>query len=421
MSELSELADMITETVFQAKMTKWKMDHEKDILETKMDHEKEMKNIDVLQDLYERKQNQYDEALKILNTTYPGLSDEFKTSGGKKLRDDVIVDNETNLEALSENVNILRQNIGNLEDKQAVLAQQEVDFDKNIGDFWGVNKVLQEHEMKQFEEYALTKDDPNTPEMEGLGWETTAGARKAYRDVGSPMEIASYAREQTDVLKADAELASDTNYAVLTSQFTPEADEDIDDVVARLSYEDASGNTIEVDKEVALEVANMLGQNTKDQFFTTLALHPDERVRDILETNPNLNQAFSNLGSELSKVQQLEDELVGKTPEGRFDQFSETVGQLGNKEAAFKFFQENVSGITDLELHGSYFQILENKFGEDLGTQYDEWVDRETGTTVGQLGIGTVDRGVTLTENVLAQYDTPEEVYAALERGNLTP
>ena len=171
MSELSELADMITETVFQAKMTKWKMDHEKDILETKMDHEKEMKNIDVLQDLYERKQNQYDEALKILNTTYPGLSDEFKTSGGKKLRDDVIVDNETNLEALSENVNILRQNIGNLEDKQAVLAQQEVDFDKNIGDFWGVNKNGGNNHhgkilMKLRKKFSKIKEEEEEPEEE---------------------------------------------------------------------------------------------------------------------------------------------------------------------------------------------------------------------------------------------------------------
>ena len=410
MSELSELADMITETVFTAKMTKWKMDHEKEMMQTEMDHDKEMKNIDVLWNLYDRKQEQYDQALKTLNTTYPGLGQEFITSGGKKLANDAVRDKETNLEALVKDIDVLRQNIGNLEDKQAVLAQQELVFDKKIGDFWGVNEVLQEHEMKQFEEYALTKDDPETPEVvEGLGWETTAGARKAYRDVGSPMEIMKYTREQTDVLKADAEAASDTNYAVLTSQFTPGTDEDFDDVVDRLSYEDASGNTIEVDKEVALEVGNMLAQNTKDQFFTTLSLHPDERVRDILETNPNLNQAFSNLGSELSKVQQLEDELVGKTPEGRFDQFSETVGQMGNKEAAFKFFQENVSGITDLELHGSYFQILENKFGEDLGTQYDEWVDRETGAPTGQLGIGTADRGVTLTENVLAQYDTPEE------------
>ena len=64
MSELSELADMITETVFTAKMTKWKMDHEKEMMQTEMDHDKEMKNIDVLWNLYDRKQEQYDQALK---------------------------------------------------------------------------------------------------------------------------------------------------------------------------------------------------------------------------------------------------------------------------------------------------------------------------------------------------------------------
>ena len=413
-SGLTELAEMIENVIFETRVTKWKMAHDKDLLETKMEHEKEMTNISVLQDLYTRKQEEYDQAVKMLDEDYPGLPSEFKTSGGEKLRDDVYLDNKTNLEALNENIKIIGSNVRNLRDKRTTLEQQGQVFNQEMENFWGVNKALQEFEMKKFEEYALKEDDSTTPEVEGLGWKTTAGARKAYRALGDPMTMQNYATTQTDALKAEADLASDTNYAVLQSQLTAADKEDLGDVADRLSYEDADGNEIEVEEEVVIAAKNLLGQNTKDQFFNMLERHPDPRVKDLFETNPNLNQSFFNLGEEIGKVRVLENELRGVTPEGRLDEFTEYIGRFGTKEAAFEFYTGSIQGLP-MDKHEEYFQILENQFDEDLGDQYDIWWEDKYGKPFDGKKDVTSSEKVTFTEDIMKQYTDPKDVYAALE------
>jgi len=239
-------------------------------------------------------------------------------------------------------------------------------------DFAGANRVLEPHEYQAFQEHALQALDEG-----GLGWSTTAGADVAYFKT-DPTIRSLKAMQITEKMKSDQDIGAKGNYAILQSMYTLGEDEDIDDLVDRLTYQDAAGNEVKPSAEVIATIQRMAIQPSYDDFITNLNAYPGDSgdlIRAELITNPNTAMIFNNLNQNVKAMQNLDDELSGINqvlPDIKLNQFVSNISGVTNKQALFGLYDQFTSDL-DPSMHEPFFNAMEAELGGiDLGDAYME-------------------------------------------------
>lgn len=112
---------------------------------------------------------------------YRAMDPTYKSPGGMDMVNIVDDQNKIDMSAVTENLDILSNRKTELEISLNSLAAQGQKLKELQSEFWGANRILQEGEYEQFQEFATTPKTeiftlPSGQEVHGLGWDTTAGA-----------------------------------------------------------------------------------------------------------------------------------------------------------------------------------------------------------------------------------------------------
>ena len=321
----------------------------------------------------------YDKKAEVKQTEemfdqYDNLKPSDVSQGGRDLISIVDKQNHIDMNAITSNLDMLssyqselQSGLGELKGQAQILKEMQMDFA-------GANRVLEPHEYEAFQEHAL-----KALEEGGLGWETTAGADVEYYKK-DPTTIFAQAMQITEKMKSDEDTGAKGNYAILQSIYTLGEKEDADDLVERLTYEDASGNEIEPSEEVIAAIQRMAIQPSYDDFVTNLNAYPAEAggdlIRDELISNPNTAMIFNNLQQNVKAMDTLDLELAGINEPDQatnLDQFVSSIAGISNKDALFGLYDQAIEGM-DPSQHEPFFNALEAQLGGgDLGAAYMEF------------------------------------------------
>ena len=304
---------------------------------------------------------------------YSNLSPSDVSQGGADLINIIDEQNNLDMSAVTKNLSTLsnyqsdlQSGLGELKDQAQTLKEMQMDFA-------GANKVLEPHEYEAFQAHAL-----KALEEGGLGWDTTAGADVAYFKT-DPTIRSLKAMQITEKMKSDQDIGAKGNYAILQSMYTLGEDEDTDDLVDRLTYQDAAGNEVKPSAEVIATIQRMAIQPSYDDFITNLNAYPAEAGGDVIRaeliTNPNTAMIFNNLNQNVKAMQNLDDELSGINqvlPDIKLNQFVSNISGITNKQALFGLYDQFTSDL-DPSMHEPFFNAMEAELGGiDLGAAYME-------------------------------------------------
>jgi len=293
-------------------------------------------------------------------------SDVSSSGGGAELIS--IVDNQNNIDmdAITQNLNTLSTYQSGLESSLGELRGQAQILQEMQLDYAGPEGVLEQDEYEEFRKHALTAMDEG-----GLGWTTTAGADVEFYKK-DPTTRQLEAMKISEHMQKEAKAGATTHYAILQAVFTPGEGEDTDDLVDKLTYEDASGNEIEPSKEIIGAIQNMAGQSgSYDDFLTNLAAYELDpalgggQIRRELLANPNTQQLFNNLQRHAKAISTLDNELAGINEPDQatdIDNFVSSISEVTNKEALFGLYDQAISG-KDPSLHEPFFNAIEAQLG----------------------------------------------------------
>ena len=384
----------------------------------------------------------YDKKEEVVKTEqmfgkYSAMDPDFKSSGAVDMLNIVDDQNKIDMSAVTQNLDALNVRQTELETSLTHLASQGQRLKELQSEFWGANKMLQEGEYEKFQEFATTPKTemftlPSGEEVHGLGWDTTAGADIGFYEA-DPVAREDLAWKLTERYTKEAKIGAAGSYAVLQSVFTPGEGEDIDHLVDRLTYEDASGNEIEPSEEVVSVIQSMAGQNvTYDDFLTNLNAYPAEmggdQIREFLESNPNTAMVYNNLKQDAEMITTLDNELAGiNEPEEVTDLEDFVSGILGvsDKNTLFGLYDQAVSGKPS-ELHEPFFNAIEAQLGvEDVGAEYMKYKgfvdpnapleDKDIGTLIPSQkelalkSLASINQEIAADSTYMAEYDAITE------------
>jgi len=349
---------------------------------------------------------------------YSNLSPSDVSQGGADIINIIDEQNNIDMGAVTKNLNTLssyqsdlQSGLGELKDQAQTLKEMQMDFA-------GANKVLEPHEYEAFQSHAL-----KALEEGGLGWDTTAGADKAYFET-DPTIRSLKAMQISEELKSDQDTGAKGNYAILQSMYTLGEGEDTDDLVDRLTYQDATGNEVKPSAEVVATIQRMAIQPSYDDFITNLNAYPAEAGGDVIRAeliaNPNTAMIFNNLNQNVKAMQSLDDELAGlnQAPEqNNLDQFVSNISGITNKQALFGLYDQFTSEL-DPSMHEPFFNAMEAELGGiDLGASYLDYKGFAGGINANSIpnieidsALRSLDEGFQSPENIFGDY--PDKITA---------
>ena len=305
---------------------------------------------------------------------YSNLSPSDVSQGGADLIKIVDKQNNIDMNAITSNLDRLSSYQSELQSSLGELKGQAQTLKEMQMDFAGANRVLEPHEYEAFQEHAL-----KALEEGGLGWETTAGADVEYFKK-DPTTRYVEALRITEKMKSDEDTGAKGNYAIIQSMYTLGEGEDLDDLVERLSYKDASGNVVEPSEDVVAQIQRMAMQPSYDDFITNLNAYPanlgGDLIRNELASNLNTAMIYSNLNQNYNAINTLDAELAGinqPRAETNLDQFISNISGITNKRALFGLYDQFTTGL-DPSQHEQFFNAMEAELGMgDLGPSYMEF------------------------------------------------
>ena len=317
--------------------------------------------------------NKMDEVKKTeaIFDKYRNLSPSDVSQGGRDVISIVDKQNNIDMEAITSNLNTLGTYQSQLETSLGQLEGQAQTLKELQADFAGANRVLEPHEYEAFQAHALKALDEG-----GLGWETTAGADVEYYKK-DPTAISLQAYQVTERMQKEAQTGAQGSYAILQATFTPGQDEDTDDLIERLSYEDASGKIIEPSEEVVSAIQRMALQPDYDDFVTNLNAYPasagGDQIRNFLAGNPSTAMVYHNLKQDVDAIDTLDRELSGVNQSDLttdLEHFTSGISGITDKNLLFQLYDQAVEG-KDPALHDQFFNAIEGQLGmEDAGMEY---------------------------------------------------
>ena len=302
---------------------------------------------------------------------YSGLSPADVSQGGRDLINIVDEQNNIDMDAITSNLNTLSSYQSELKSGLAEVGSQAQVLKEMQSEFAGANRVLEPHEYEAFQAHALKALDEG-----GLGWETTAGADVEYYKA-DPTSRYLQAYKVTERMKKEAKTGAEGSYAILQATFTPGENENTDDLMERLSYEDTSGKTIEPSGEVVAAIQRMALQPDYDDFVANLNAYPasagGDEIRNFLASHPNTAMVYHNLKQDVGAIGTLDRELSGINESNQatdLEHFTASISGVTDKNVLFGLYDQAVAG-KDPALHDQFFNAVEGQLGmEDAGMEY---------------------------------------------------
>ena len=364
---------------------------------------------------------------------YRAMDPTYKSPGGMDMVNIVDDQNKIDMSAVTENLDILSNRKTELEISLNSLAAQGQKLKELQSEFWGANRILQEGEYEQFQEFATTPKTeiftlPSGQEVHGLGWDTTAGADIDFYKV-EPTAREDLAYKMTERYTKEAETGAAGSYAVLQSIFTLGEKEDSGDLVNRLTYTDASGKEVEPSEDIISIIQSMAGQNINyDDFLTNLNAYPAGKggdvIREFLESNPNTAMIYNNLKEHAGIVNALDNELSGINDRGQatdLENFVSSISDISDRNILFGLYDQAVSG-KDPKDHAQFFSAIEAQIGvEDAGAEYmkykgftdpnEELEDKDVGSLIPSQkelalsSLASINQDIAADSTYLAEYD----------------
>ena len=203
---------------------------------------------------------------------------------------------------------------------QGRILQEVHGGSKEYGGDWvnaqDLNNVLSTEEYERFKQYATTQDDPNTPEVEGLGWANTAGADKMWyekfggADRGLKIDQLNERSFDKVVNAYDNKFGVFTN-SLITLGTNDDNEQDLGQMARNLEYIDNTGSVKQPNDNALLwllQTAKQAQGSGFYKFFEQLdylkEIDPDtgNEIETMLLNNQNTNIIYPELRKGFAKV-----------------------------------------------------------------------------------------------------------------------
>ena len=283
------------------------------------------------------------------------------------------IDDQHNIEigSLDHNIKNLNTYKADLVDGLNMLKRQAVTLKKEQGKFAGLNKTLQEHEYKKFQEYALSPIEEG-----GLGWATTAGSDQYFYETDSVKRSAT-ALQMGEKVSEEHKTGATGSYGVLQKTLISE-DSGNKKLLKSLGLSKKQEPLLNA-------VQLMLMQGDYDDFMRNVMQYPGkegEAIRGFLKTNPLTSFTWDNLQRDYTAIKSLDQEIAGigeeaGGEEAPFDRFISGIEGIEDSDTLFQMFDLAVRGMNPDEVD-QYFNAIEVQLGvEDAGELYTQYKEGE--------------------------------------------
>ena len=317
-------------------------------------------NMSILNDLKSEKRSQEQAYTKAY-----GVSPIYKTSAMDEIGSIMQGDLDNKIQGVGVFINTLGNQLDELSIMRGALQAEETYFAEEYGKYSGLNKVLEDHEFETL--ITDAKQLTQFEDSEGIGF------RAAFNKQGTPLRRQAMAYDMTNKMKKESSDLATIQYS--TMQAMTNKNEDFD-------WEANFGS-----KEMAEAAKEALASSDYKYFLSHINMPGNEAIRDIFRSHKGLRGQLSNIEGNAQRVYALDAEFAGEkyTPGGPVGSFvkeyeaivsTADLGQ-GNKAAMFDAYKNFVSnkGITDRATLDQMFSILEDKYGQDLGLDFERWMD----------------------------------------------
>ena len=317
-------------------------------------------NMSVLNDLRNEKRTQ-----EAAYTKAYGVNPVYKTSALEEIGSIMQGNLDSKIQGVGEFINTLGNQLDELSIMRGALQAEETYFAEESSKYAGLNRVLEDHEFETL--ISDAKQLPQFEDSEGIGF------RAAFNKQGTPLRRIAVAKSMTQDMKKESSDLATIQYSAM--QTMTNNNEDFD-------WEANFGS-----KEMAEAAKEVLLSTDYKHFLANINMPGNESLRNVFRSNPALRGQLANIEGNAQRVYALDAEFAGQpftagAPLGNFVEEYEAIvstadlGQ-GNKAAMFDAYKNFVAnrGITDRATLDQMFSILEDKYGQDLGPDFQRWMD----------------------------------------------
>jgi hypothetical protein len=316
-------------------------------------------NMTILNDLKSTKRSQEQSFEKAY-----GVSPIYQTSGVGDIASVMQGGIDNKISGVGELINALDIQLGELSTQRGQLQAEETYYTDVASQYTGLNTVLDDHEFQ-----TLVTEAKELPQFKDS---TGAGFRAAYAKEGSPMRRKALSFDMTNKMKKESSDLATIQYSAM--QTMTNANEDFD-------WEANFGS-----KEMADAAKEALASSDYKYFLSHINMPGNEAIRNIFRSHRGLKGQLSNIEGNAQRVYALDSELAGEvyssaSPVGNFVEEYESIVSMAdlddsNKAAMFDTYRNFIAnrGITDKATIDKVFLVLEEKYGEDLGPEFSQWL-----------------------------------------------
>tara|TARA_R100000458_G_scaffold59950_1_gene73161 strand:+ start:2490 stop:5429 length:2940 start_codon:yes stop_codon:yes gene_type:complete len=381
------------------------------------------------------------------------ISAEDATGVGQKLLEDVtegaapgLAYNakmlDLNIQTLEKRIEAYNKGISHLKEQGSILhraAQGEKIGGIDFTSIEGLDKWMSPGEFEQFKKFALTADNPETEEVEGLGWKNFAGAQQTWtRELGGANRA-----QQTEIMEDKRvrfnKEQGNRHFQTFKNLITGYSDDgrDMQDLSESLSWIDSSGKAIVPSQEVSNQILQAISASTDyNDFMGWLDNYTEEfpedakHITEALSNSPKYNLIFGKLstqfgdlkkepgylrGKNIEKVssQEFKNTIVTtfdedlknkniKTKNEAYDLYEQVFLDLekGDREAVFKHFQTKFPSMNLKEFKGRFKPEAVEMFPEKRVMYNQDGVHLTADQIYNQLNLISLDKRLDVDVNM---------------------
>ena len=345
-----------------------------------------------LHETMKEKKVEYNAALQSLDQ-FTHLDQSDVTSGGQKLRGDILKNGKLNMYAIQGNINAYDAKLEGINDARQELKRQQSDFQDLISTFYGENKILQDFEFEKMKKYG----------EDVLGWKyDSAGAKAELAKLGTSTERGILAEERAyrtiENQKIDAYIQNDLvllqslfqrdyeDPEAATKDGASQADKELqswDDFAEldRWTYIDNNGLEKTAHALVLEEVSSLLAGGDAELFIQkirTLKGAAYDEVREFLYSHPSTSSLMQNLELQTTRKRNILNEAQGVEAKDTHDTWQDLKSSHGRQhhiDDDFDLLYRNMHQFTESENAYIMKQISSRWMEGDTDATYKRYIE----------------------------------------------
>lgn len=369
-----------------------------DIAENKAESSKSLSMLDVLLDQKKELREERINQEAILKSIY-NIQPQYSTKGFKEVSSDLSNTIGGNIKRIDSQISNEELKLEQLNKQIEQLRSEETYFADVSSQYSGLNKVLEEHELKK-----LVEDARN---LERFKETTGAGFRAAYKKEMDPWRRQMMSQRNTTALKSEAKSKANAQYQALYA-FTVGNE--------KFDFEKVFGS-----EEMGARAQSVLTATDPDAFLQALNHPANKDLRKIFETSPAFKNQLSNIEANTNRVNALQSEYLGITPTIGSPEKGSSITDFeaalslynlsdANKRQLFEAYDRFIQsrGITDKSTLNRIFGVLEKQYGQDLEEDFRKYLINPEGFKEEEKG---KSKGVKVSPNNVTQdaIQTPDK------------